>query len=128
MAETKRKTAKSLICDLIMKKKTDEQIIAAVKKEFPESNVDGKHCTKYRKELFNEELIGADLAARGSKEHREWAADNMALAKKGPHKAYWIAKEKADKAKAAEAAKLAKAKAKEKATKAKAQAKQKKAA
>ena len=115
MAE--RKSARTLIRGLIIKKKTDDQIITAVKKDFPESKVDSKHCTKYRKELFNEGKIDAALAARGSAEHREWALANMANAKKGVHKVYWIAREKAEKAAAAEKAKAEKAR---KAAKAKA--------
>lgn len=84
-----RSTAKELIRSLIVKKKTDAEILEAVHKQFPESSADSKHCTKYRRELFTEEVIGADLAAVGSREHREWAASNMAAAKKGPHAEYW---------------------------------------
>jgi hypothetical protein len=100
---TERKTAKELIRSLIIKKKTDEQIIAETQEAFPESGVDSKHCTKYRRECFVEGLIGPDLAAKGSSEHREWAADNMALAKKGPHAEHWKAVEQKQK----EAAKAA---------------------
>ena len=88
-----RKSAKELIRSLIIKKKTDAQIIEATQAAFPESNVDGKHCTKYRREVFAEGLVGPDLAARGSREHREWAAENMAAAKKGPHAEYWKAQD-----------------------------------
>lgn len=86
-----RKTAKDLIRSLIAKKKTDDEILIEVQKTFPESNADKKHCTKYRRELFVEGVVGADLAAVGSKEHREWAQANLAAAKKGPHGAYWKA-------------------------------------
>lgn len=90
MAKTaERKTAKDLIRALIIKKKTDESIIAEVQAAFPESNVDKKHCTKYRRELLVEGLIGAELAAVGSPDHREWALANMAAAKKGPHAEHW---------------------------------------
>lgn len=110
MAKTaERKTAKDLIRSLIAKKKTDAEILAAVQKDFPESNADGKHCTKYRRELFVEGVIGAELAAVGSAEHRAWAASNMAAAKKGPHGEYWKAQDA--KAKAAPVAKAAPAKA-----------------
>lgn len=84
-----RKTAKDLIRALIIKKKTDEQIIAEVQAAFPESNADKKHCTKYRRELLVEGAITAELAAVGSPGHREWAQANLAAAKKGPHGAYW---------------------------------------
>lgn len=84
-----RKTAKDLIRALIIKKKTDEQIIAEVQAAFPESNADKKHCTKYRRELLVEGAITAELAAVGSPDHREWAQANLAAAKKGPHGAYW---------------------------------------
>ena len=100
-----RKTAKDLIRALIIKKKTDEQIIADVQAAFPESNADKKHCTKYRRELLVEGLIGADLAAVGSPDHKEWAAANPALAKKGPHAEYH--KAAAEAAKAAPVAKVA---------------------
>lgn len=103
---TDRKTAKDLIRALIIKKKTDDAIISEVQAAFPESSVDKKHCTKYRRELLVEGLIGAELAAVGSPDHREWAAANMALAKKGPHAEY----HKASEAKAKEAAVAAKAK------------------
>lgn len=103
MAKTaERKTAKELIRSLIIKKKTDNEVLAAVHAQFPESSADKKHCTKYRRELFAEELIGADLAAAGSTEHREWAQANMAAAKKGPHGEYW--KEQEANAKPAKAA------------------------
>lgn len=106
-----RKSAKELIRSLIIKKKTDAQIIEATQAQFPESNVDGKHCTKYRREVFAEGLVGPELAARGSREHREWAAANMALAKKGPHADYWKAQDAkpaaAPKAEAKPAAKAA---------------------
>jgi hypothetical protein len=98
---TDRKTAKDLIRALIIKKKTDDAIIAEVQAAFPESSVDKKHCTKYRRELLVEGLIGAELAAVGSPDHREWAAANPALAKKGPHAEY----HKAAEAKAKETAK-----------------------
>lgn len=100
-----RKTAKDLIRALIIKKKTDEQIIAEVQAAFPESNVDKKHCTKYRRELLVEGLIGPELAAVGSPDHKEWAAANPALAKKGPHGEYHKAAEAAAKAKPAPVAK-----------------------
>lgn len=103
---TERKTAKDLIRALIIKKKTDDAIIAEVQTAFPESSVDKKHCTKYRRELLVEGLIGAELAAVGSPDHREWAATNPALAKKGPHAEY----HKAAEAKAKETAAAAKAK------------------
>lgn len=103
---TDRKTAKDLIRALIIKKKTDDAIIAEVQAAFPESSVDKKHCTKYRRELLVEGLIGAELAAVGSPDHREWAAANPALAKKGPHAEY----HKAAEAKAKEATAAAKAK------------------
>lgn len=106
-AET-RKTAKELIRSLIIKKKTDAQIIAEVQTAFPESNVDAKHCTKYRREVFSEGLVDASLAACGSREHREWAAENMAAAKKGPHAEYW----KSQDSKPAKAAPVPKAEAK----------------
>lgn len=97
MAKTEeRKTAKARIRELITKKKSDAEILDIVLREFPESSADRKHCTKYRRELFTEGLVKADLAAVGSKEHREWANANMALAKKGPHGDYW--KEQAAKA------------------------------
>lgn len=102
---TERKTAKDLIRALIIKKKTDDQIIAEVQAAFPESNADKKHCTKYRRELLVEGAIGAELAAVGSPDHREWATANMAAAKKGPHADYW----KAVEAKQKEAAVAAKA-------------------
>lgn len=107
MAKTaERKTAKDLIRALIIKKKTDDQIIAEVQAAFPESNVDKKHCTKYRRELLVEGAIGAELAAVGSPDHREWAAANMAAAKKGPHGEHWKAVEVKQK-EAAAAAKAA---------------------
>lgn len=97
------KTAKELIRDLIVKKKTDAFIIDAVLKAFPNSKADGKHCSKYRRELFNEMEIGPELASANSKAHRDWAKENMAAAKRGPHKDYW--KEVEAKAKAAAATK-----------------------
>jgi hypothetical protein len=106
MAKTaERKTAKDLIRALIIKKKTDEQIISEVQAAFPESNADKKHCTKYRRELLVEGAIGAELAAVGSPDHREWAQANMAAAKKGPHGEHW----KEVEAKQKEAATAAKA-------------------
>lgn len=102
MAKTaERKTAKDLIRALIIKGKTDAEVLDAVHKDFPESAADKKHCTKYRRELFVEEKIEAKFAAVGSTEHREWALANPALAKKGPHGEYW--KEHAEKAAAAPA-------------------------
>lgn len=103
---TERKTAKELIRALILKKKTDDEIILAARDAFPESQADKKHCTKYRRELLVEKAIGPELAAVGSPDHREWAAANPALAKKGPHAEY----HKAAEAKAKEAAANAKAK------------------
>lgn len=83
-------TAKELICSLISKGKTDDDILMAVKAQLPESNADGKHCTKYRRELFASGKIPVNFAARGSTEHREWANANPAKAKSGgPHKAFW---------------------------------------
>lgn len=108
-----RKTAKDLIRALIIKKKTDEQIIAEVQAAFPESNADKKHCTKYRRELLVEGAITAELAAVGSPDHREWAQANLATAKKGPHGAYWKeveVKQKEVEVKQKEAAAAAKAK------------------
>lgn len=110
-----KQTAKQLIRDLITKKKDDATIIAEVQKAFPESNVDKKHCTKYRRELFVEGVVDGSLAAVNSKDHQDWvAADpkNLTAAKRGPHKEYWkerTAKEKAkaDAEKAALAAKKA---------------------
>lgn len=98
-------TAKSVICKLITQNKTDAQVIAAVKKKFPKSLVDGKHCAKYRRELFLDLEIGAELAAVGSKDYREWAETNPALAKKGVHKQFHLDKAKADKEAAAAKAK-----------------------
>jgi hypothetical protein len=89
MAKTAFKSAKSLITDLIIKKKDDETIIETVKAAFPKSKVDSKHCTKYRRELFTALEITAELAAVGSTDHQEWAHANMAAAKRGPHKEYW---------------------------------------
>lgn len=98
--KTKHVTAKSLILEAVVSGKTDNQIIAIVKKKLPESAVDAKHCTKYRREAFVEGTIEADFAAVKSKEHREWAADNMKAAVKGPHKDFYKEKAAADKAKA----------------------------
>ena len=118
---TERKTAKELIRSLIIKKKTDVQILAEVEKLFPESNADKKHCTKYRRELFVEEAVGVELAAVGSREHQEYGKANLAVAKRGPHKDYWgdydnkqKASVKAEKEKAAAAKKAKADKAKEK--------------
>ena len=105
-------TAKDLIRGLIIKKKTDDQILTEVLRKIPDSNADKKHCTKYRRELFVEGQIGPELAAVGSREHREWAKGNMAAAKRGVHKEHW--KEQEAKAKAAAAEKKAAAKAKAK--------------
>ena len=110
---TERKTAKNLIRDLIIKKKTDEQIIDTVQAAFPESNIDSKHCTKYRRELFVEGTIKADLAAVGSNDHQEWvkgSAANLTAAKKGPHKDYWVDWDKTQKAKVVAAKKAEKEK------------------
>lgn len=99
-----KKTAKQLIRDLIAKKKDDATIIAEVQKAFPESNVDKKHCTKYRRELFVEGEIGAELAAVNSKDHQDWVkadAKNLTAAKRGPHKDYWKEVDAKTKAKAA---------------------------
>ncbi len=92
-----RKTAKDLIRSLIIKKKTDDQILGEVEKQFPDSNADKKHCTKYRRELFVEKEIEADLAAVGSREHQIWAKANKAAAKRGPHKDHWKDQEVKDK-------------------------------
>lgn len=104
--ETKTVSAKTLIIDMIVAGKTDDQIIAAVKKKIPESGVNAKHCTKYRREALVSDKVGPEYAAVNSKEHREWATDNEAAALKGPHKAFY--KEKAAKAKAAAKAKKSK--------------------
>lgn len=72
-AQTKTKTAKELICKHIIAGWKDERIIKAVKKALPESKVDTKHCTKYRRLLFVEGEIGAELCATNSKEYKEWA-------------------------------------------------------
>lgn len=95
-----RKTAKDLIRSLIIAKKTDEQILADVEKKFPDSNADKKHCTKYRRECFVEELVGVEHAAVGSREHQEYGKANLAAAKRGPHKDFWIEFDKKQKAKA----------------------------
>lgn len=109
--ETKTKvvSAKTLIIDMVVAGKTDAQIIAAVLKKIPESGVNAKHCTKYRREALVAELVGPEYAAVNSAEHREWAADNAAAALKGPHKDFY--KAKATKAKADAAAKKSKKKA-----------------
>lgn len=120
-----KQTAKQLIRGLITKKKDDATIIAEVQKAFPESNVDKKHCTKYRRELFVEGVVDGSLAAVNSKDHQDWvAADpkNLTAAKRGPHKEYWKErtvkeKAKADAEKAALTAKKAEAKPAKKATK-----------
>jgi len=93
------KNAKGVICDLIKKKKSDDVIIEQTLELFPDSLVDKKHCTKYRRELFVAEEIDASLAAVRSKDHQEWAQENMAAAKRGCHKDYWKAKAEAAKAK-----------------------------
>lgn len=108
MAKAERKTAKEMIRGLIVKKKSDAEIIKAVQAAFPESQVDSKHCTKYRRELLVEGAIDASLAAVGSPDHRAWAQENLALAKKGPHGEYW----KGVEVKQKEAAAAEKAKAK----------------
>lgn len=103
-----RKTAKALILDMIGKGKTDDDIIAAVSKEFPTSKVDGKHCTKYRK-IYSETdgaKNAAMYAAFGSKMHQEWGNDpkngKVRVQAKCPHRELW--KERAARQKAAEKA------------------------
>ena len=98
--DTKRVTAKTLILDAIKTGKTDDQIIALVKKKLPDSAVDAKHCTKYRREAFTAGLVGAEYAAVHSADHRDWAEKNPKDALKGPHKAHHkaqVAKAKAAK-------------------------------
>jgi len=118
----KEGTAKELICKLIKAKKTDQQILDQVADTMPESAADKKHCTKYRRELFVAGEIDASLAAVGSQDHKDWAEGHMALAKKGPHKDFWIAKEKAAKEAAAEAKRKAAEQKKAEAAKKKAEA------
>ena len=109
--QQERQTAKDLIRKLIIAKKTDAQILAEVEKKFPDSNADKKHCTKYRRECFVEELIGVEHAAVGSREHQEWGKANLANAKRGPHKEFWIEFDKKLKVKAQAEKDAAKAKA-----------------
>lgn len=102
---TKRVTAKSLILKLIIAGKTDDQVISEVQKKLPDSAVDAKHCTKYRREAFMAGDVKADKAAVHSKEHRDWAKAHEKDALKGPHKEFY----KARVAKAKEAKKAKKA-------------------
>lgn len=97
-----RITAKSLILGAIVAGKTDEQVIALVQKKMPDSAVDAKHCTKYRREAFTAGSIGPEYAAVHSADHRAWAEKNAKDALKGPHKAHH--KAQAVKAKAAKKA------------------------
>jgi hypothetical protein len=92
------KNAKAIIYDLIKKKKTDEFIIEKTLELFPDSLVDNKHCTKYRRELFVAGEIDASLAAVRSQDHQVWAQDNMTAAKRGVHKIYWKARATIEKA------------------------------
>lgn len=115
MATTKTpaKSAKTIILEGIAANKTDDQIIALVKKAHPESNADGKHMAKYRKMSFDgygsgeTEVAGSgdeSRAAVGSKVHRDWAKANMAKATKAstcPHFKHWLEVKKADTAAAA---------------------------
>lgn len=105
-----KQTAKELILKLIGQGKTDEQIIAATLKAIPESKVDGKHCTKYRK-IFAARTDDKDAAARysafGSKLHQDWGNDSKnektRVSAKCPHRELWKARIKRQK----EAAKAA---------------------
>jgi hypothetical protein len=108
-----KQTAKELILKLIGQGKTDEQIIAATLKAIPESKVDGKHCTKYRK-IFSartdDKVEAAMYSAFGSKLHQDWGNDEAnaktRVSTKCPHREQWKARAARQKAaeKAAKAA------------------------
>lgn len=85
MAAAKKKpaTAKELICASIIKGWKDERIIKDVQKKLPDSKVDSKHCTKYRRLLFVEGNIGPELCATNSKEYKEWADEGVSKSSKG---------------------------------------------
>lgn len=85
MAAAKKKpaTAKELICVAITKGWKDERIIKDVKKKLPGSKVDSKHCTKYRRLLFNAGDITAEHCATNSKEYKAWANPDTAKSSKG---------------------------------------------
>lgn len=109
-----KQTAKELILKLIGQGKTDEQIIAATLKDIPESKVDGKHCTKYRKIFATRETDktkAAMYSAFGSKLHQDWGNDpkneKARVTAKCPHRELWkarVARQKAAEKAAAKAA------------------------
>ncbi len=81
------KTAKALICKHILAGWKDERIVKAVQKALPDSKMDAKHCTKYRRLLFIEGSIGPELCAVNSKEYKTWQKENGTKPSKGSRKA-----------------------------------------
>lgn len=122
MARPKKvKSARAIMCELIKKGRSDDQILKQLLKRHPASKANKKILTKYRRELFLANEIGPDLAAAGSFEHQLWVQQgHMAEALRGPHKAHWRQVRISNKAAEAKA----KAKVKAKAKKAKAKTKE----
>ncbi len=70
----KGSSIKSMVLDLIHKE--DEDILAAVKAEHPDSKFDQSHVSWYRSTMFRDGIIGAECAPRRSKAYKLWKENN----------------------------------------------------
>lgn len=63
---------KSLTIELIINGTEDKEIVAEVKKQFPDSKFDFSHVSWYRSTLFRDGIIGPEHAPRRSKAYKNW--------------------------------------------------------
>lgn len=63
-------TMKSITLDMIHE--DDDDIVEAVKAEFPDSKFDKSHVSWYRSTMFRDGIIGPEFAPRRSKAYKLW--------------------------------------------------------
>lgn len=67
---------KTLTFGMITENKSDDEIIAAVKKDFPESKFNQSHISWYRSTLYRDGVIGPEHAPRRTKVYKDWKVAN----------------------------------------------------
>ena len=78
-SEPKKKNVgsiKTLTFGMITENKSDDEIIAAVKKDFPESKFNQSHISWYRSTLYRDGIIGPEHAPRRTKVYKDWKVAN----------------------------------------------------
>lgn len=78
-SEPKKKNVgsiKTLTFGMITENKSDDEIIAAVKKDFPESKFNQSHISWYRSTLYRDGVIGPEHAPRRTKVYKDWKVAN----------------------------------------------------